>query len=464
MPKKPHLLFLLCTILGLSLAHASESSAKSKGKLPALLLRGGTLWTATGKILRGYDLLIRHGKIVQIAKGLRPKDARVIDAKGKHITPGLIDTHSHMGVYPSPGAMAHADGNERARPIAAYASAEHAFWPQDPNIPRALQGGTTTAQILPGSSNLIGGRSLIVRLRPGRTVQEMRFPGAPYGVKMACGENPKRAHRSQTYTRMGNIALVRMAFQKAREYQRRWQDYQKALASWKKKQGATSKPTPKASSKSSEAPKPPARDLNLETLQGILEHKILVHIHCYRADEMRWMIQVAHEFGFRIRSFHHAVEAYKIRDILAKEGIAASVWADWWGFKMESFDAIEENAPLIHSAGARAIIHSDSAIGIQRLNQEAAKTFYRGRAMGLKFDEDTAIRWITRNPAWALGIDHLVGTLETGKFADITIWDGHPLSVYTRTWKVLIDGKVVYDRQKPRHKSDFELGLTNIKP
>ncbi len=444
-----------------------------------LLLRGGTLWTATGAILKDHDLLVRDGKIAAIGRHLSANGAMVLDVRGKHLTPGLIDTHSHIGVYPIPWASAHADGNEMVKAITAYASAEHAFWPQDPAIPRAVEGGTTTAQILPGSANLIGGRSLIVRLRLKRTVQEMRFPLAPYGIKMACGENPKRVHRNQTRTRMGNIALMRMAFQQAREYKQRWDDYQRDLARWNKKhatKATSATPTsvadapkapadppkpPKAPADPPKAPQAPTRDLNLEVLQGVIEGKHLVHIHCYRADEMRWMIALAGEFGFRIRSFHHAIEAYKIRDILAKEQIAASVWADWWGFKMEAFDTIEENAPLIAAAGGRAIIHSDSSVGIQRLNQEAAKAYYRGLAMGLKLSEDEAIRWVTRNPAWALGIDAYVGTLEVGKYADITIWDGHPLRVYTRTSKVLINGEIVYDRQKPRPMTDFEIGLTD---
>ncbi len=235
--KKSRIHLVLCLVCFVATMPRALYAAPS-GR--ALLLRGGTLWTATGSILKDHDILLRNGKIAAIGPRIEAPDALVVDVRGKHITPGLIDTHSHMGVYPIPWASAHADGNEMVKPITAYASAEHAFWPQDPAIPRALEGGTTTAQILPGSANLIGGRSVIVRLQVKRTVQAMRFPHAPYGVKMACGENPKRVHRNQTRTRMGNIALMRMAFQQAREYKLRWENYHRDLASWKKKQSASS--------------------------------------------------------------------------------------------------------------------------------------------------------------------------------------------------------------------------------
>src|SRR5690606_32120173 len=188
---------------------------------------------------------------------------------------------------------------------------------------------------------------------------------------------------------------------------------------------------------------------------------ILVHMHCYRADEMLLMLDLADSYGFSIRSFHHAVEAYKIADQLAAHGTAASIWADWWGFKLEAYDGVRENAALLTKAGGRAIIHSASAEGLQRLNQEAGKAMYAGRKAGIDISEDQALAWITRNPAWALGVDDQTGTLEPGKAADVVVWSGSPFSVYSRAERVYIDGELVFDRQGEigRPRSDFDLGL-----
>jgi imidazolonepropionase-like amidohydrolase len=324
--------------------------------------------------------------------------------------------------------------------VTAEVWAEHSIWPQDPQIPLAIAGGITVAQILPGSANLIGGRSATIRMIPARTVQEMKYPGAPYGMKMACGENPKRVYRSSgPSTRMGNMAGYREAFIGAAAYRDAWDKW--------RRDGHGS---------------PPDRDLSKETLAGVLRGEILVHNHCYRADEMAQMLDLAREFGFTIRSFHHAVEAYKVRDLLAEAGTAASVWADWWGFKMESYDGIPQNAALLETAGARAIIHSDDAGGIQRLNQEAAKALYAGQQAGLAVTREDAIRWITANPAWALGIEAETGSLEAGKHADVVVWSGDPFSGYSKAEKVFNDGWLVFDRDDPAHQpmTDFNLGPT----
>lgn len=433
-----------------------------------VLIQGATVWTADakGQVLKSGDVRVRDGKIAEVGHQLAPKGAFVVKAKGRILTPGLIDTHSHMGVYPSVGLRATADGNEWTRPVTAYVWAEHSVWTQDPAFPKAVAGGATTVQILPGSANLIGGRSVILKLKLKRSVHEMKFPGAVHGLKMACGENPKRVHRSLA-TRMGNYAGYRRAFLKAKAYLKKWTRYHKKLAKWKvtkkQKEEASSQPTTKKAkakkAKEKKRPKPPRKDINMETLKQVLEGKILVHIHCYRAEEMIWMIRLSKEFGFKIRSFHHAVEAYKIRDILKKENISVSTWADWWGFKLEAFDGIQENAALVHAAGGRAIIHSDSATGVQRLNHEAGKALYRGRAMGLKISDQEALKWITMHPAWALGIHHQTGSIEVGKMADLVLWDGHPFSVYTKTAMVWIDGLLTYDRRWPNAKTDFTLGL-----
>jgi imidazolonepropionase-like amidohydrolase len=407
------------------------------------LIRGGTVMTATGEVIANGEVLLVDGRIAAVGPTVEaPADATVIDASGRYVTPGLIDTHSHLGVYASPGVDAHSDGNEMTSPVTAAVWAEHSIWPQDPGFPRALAGGVTTLHILPGSANLIGGRSVTIRNIPARLVSEMKFPDAPYGMKVACGENPKRVYgnRGQApMTRMGNVAGYRAAFIRAEEYRRSWEAWENG-------------------GRRGEAP---TRDLELETLAGALRGEILIQNHCYRADEMAIMLDVYREFGVKPRSFHHAVEAYKIADILAAEEVSVSIWADWWGFKMEALDATNANAALVHHAGARAIIHSDDAMGIPRLNQEAAKALAAGREAGLEISDDEALQWITSNAAWALGLHEEIGTLERGKRADVVIWSGHPFSVSTRADQVFLDGALLYDRADPRrqYQTDFELGI-----
>jgi imidazolonepropionase-like amidohydrolase len=422
-----------------SVDRAQYPSTYQRHPNPPVLIRNATIMTATGQEIQSGSILFREGRIVAVGATVEaPADAVVVDGTGKWVTPGVIDTHSHIGVYAAPGTQAESDGNEATNPVTAEVWAEHSFWPQDPQIPLAIAGGVTTIQALPGSANLIGGRSAVMKLVPGRTVQEMKFPGARYGLKMACGENPKRVYSSRgPSTRMGNMAGYRAAFIQAEQYRRRWDKWNK--------------------DHSGDAPQ---RDLRMESLAEVLRGNIFVQNHCYRADEMVQMLDLAHEFGFKIRSFHHAVEAYKIADILAREGTAVSIWADWWGFKEEAMDGIYENAALVQQAGGRAVIHSDDASGIQRLNQEAAKAMYHGRRAGIQVTRDQALRWFTANPAWVLGLDSIVGTLEPGKMADVVLWSGDPLSVYARALQVYNDGWLVYDRNDPAHqpKTDFSIG------
>src|SRR5712664_2819334 len=375
---------------------------------PPVLIRNATIMTATGQEIPNGSIVLKDGRIVAVgAKVDAPAGAVVVDGTGKYVTPGLIDDHS--------------------------------FWPQDPQIPLAMAGGITTIQALPGSANLIGGRSAILKLIPARTVQEMKFPGAHYGLKMACGENPKRVYgrKGGPSTRMGNMAGYRAAFVQAESYRRRWD-------AWNKDHKGD----------------PPERNLRSESLAEVLRGNMYVQNHCYRADEMAQMIDLAHEFGFKIRSFHHAVESYKIADLLAKEGTSVSVWAEWWGNKEEAMDGIQQNAALNQQAGGRPIIHSDDPGGIQRLNQEAAKAMYAGQRSGIPITRDQALRWITANPAWAIGLDSIVGTLEPGKMADVVVWSGDPFSVYSKAVQVYNDGWLVYDRADPAHqpRTDFELG------
>ncbi len=413
-----------------------------------VLIRNATVLTGTGTRLDGADVLIAEGKISAVGPGLTaPDGARVIDATGKWVTPGVIDNHSHLGVYPSPSVQAHSDGNEITNPNTAEVWAEHSVWPQDPGFVRALEAGVTTLALLPGSANLFGGRIVTVKNMRGRSVQDMKFPDAPHGLKMACGENPKRVYGGRStprapMTRMGNVAGYREAWIDAADYLRKQEKYEA-----KKAKG--------------EDADPPKRDLELDTLAGVLKGEILVHNHCYRADEMVVMMDIAKEFGYRITSFHHAVESYKIADRLAEAGICSSMWADWWGFKIEAFDGIRENVAIVESAGACAIVHSDSSVGIQRLNQEAAKAMAAGNRAGLDVPREVAIQWITLNPAKSLGVGDRTGSLEPGKMADVVIWDRDPFSVYARTEKVYIDGARVWDRDDPSRQpvTDFELGL-----
>ena len=413
------------------------------------LIENVTIFTAVGPRIVNGALLMKDNKIAAVGKSADDpaiKQAEggespvVIDGAGKFVTPGIIDVHSHLGVYPAPAVESNSDGNELVNPATPYVWAEHSIWPQDPQFPRNLAGGVTTLQVLPGSGNLFGGRSAILKVVPSRTVQGMKFPGAKYGLKMACGENPKRVYgnRGGPQTRMGNMAGYRAEWIKAEAYRRKWD-------AWLKNRKG----------------EPPQRDLGLETLAEVLRGNILVQMHCYRADEMAQVIDMSHEFGYKVRAFHHGVEAYKIADLLAKEGIGAAVWADWGDFKMEALDAVRANMALLWKAGVKVMIHSDDPSGSQRLNQEVAKAMAAGRAIGLNITEEDAVKWMTINPAWALDLESKIGSIETGKDADVVLWSGDPFSVYTHTEKVWVDGALLYDRSDPqaRWRSDFESGF-----
>ncbi|MEY4720619.1 MAG: hypothetical protein RIQ46_344 [Pseudomonadota bacterium] len=404
----------------------------------ATALVGATVFDGAGGRIDGGTVLLRDGKVVAVgdASLAIPEGFTRIDAAGKFITPGIIDIHSHLGDYPTPSVAAHEDGNEMTSPVTPEVWAEHSVWPQDPGFTRALaNGGVTALQILPGSANLMGGRSVTLKNVPSRTVQGMKFPGAPYGLKMACGENPKRVYGEKGQmpsTRMGNFAVNRATWAKAVEYKR------------KREAGEINE-----------------RDFAMETLAGVLDGEILVHNHCYRADEMGLVLDMAREFGYKVSTFHHATEAYKIGDLLRAAGTCSAIWADWWGFKMEANDGIPENAAILHRAGACVVIHSDDENGIQRLNQEAAKAQGDARRMGIAIPDETVISWITLNPAKAMGIDRMTGSLAPGKMADVVLWNGNPLSVYARPEKVWVDGALLFDalNAKRRPVSDFELGL-----
>ena len=415
------------------------------------LIRHATVLTGTGTRLDGADVLIVDGKIQSVAPGLQaPANARIVEGEGLWVTPGIIDVHSHLGDYPSPAVEGNSDGNEATSPSTANVWSEHSVWPQDPGFRTALAGGITTLQILPGSANLFGGRSVVLKNVPSVTYQGMKFPGAPQGLKMACGENPKRVYGDDKHefpsTRMGNVAGYRAQWAEAREYLRDLEEYQQKLAT---------------GGKEAKDAKPPKRDLKLDTLAAALKGDIVVHMHCYRADEMATILDMSKEFGYHVAAFHHAVEAYKISNLLAEQGVCAAMWADWWGFKMEAYDGIPENIAFVDAApGGCAIVHSDSEEGIQRLNQEAAKAMAYGARAGFNIPPERAIRWLTANPAKVLGVLDRTGTLEPGKMADVVVWNRNPFSVYALANLVFIDGVVRYDRENPgvTPESDFLIG------
>jgi imidazolonepropionase-like amidohydrolase len=405
-------------------------------------ITGATVYDGEGGRIENGTVILADGKVQAVGgpETAVPEGATRIDGRGRWVTPGIIDIHSHLGDYPSPGVEAHSDGNEVTGPVHPDVWAEHSVWPQDPGFTRALaNGGVTSLQILPGSANLFGGRSVVLKNVPARTVQQMKFPGAPYGLKMACGENPKRVYggRNQSpATRMGNIAVDRATWARAADYKRKWDKYER------------------------DGGEMPTRDIGMDTLRGVLAGEILVHNHCYRADEMAIVMDMAKEFGYKVSTFHHAVESYKIADLLKANGVCSAMWADWWGFKMEAYDAVTENIPLVHNAGACAIVHSDDPNGIQRLYQEAAKALAAGRRIGINIPDEIAWEWLSWNPAKALGIGDRTGSLRPGKMADVVLWNGNPFSVYTRPERVWVDGALLYDANDPNRRpvTDFELG------
>jgi imidazolonepropionase-like amidohydrolase len=378
-----------------------------------------TVLPVSGPPVEDGTVVVDGGRIVSVQSGGAVPDgtAEVVDATGKFLMPGIIDVHSHMGVYPWPGASAHSDGNEAIDPVTARVWAGDSFHVSDPALSRARAGGVTTIQVLPGSANLIGGEAAILKLRPSRTLAGMRFEGAPRGIKMACGENPKRVYGSDEdgpTTRMGNLASMRAVFQRAK-------DYSVAKLTWRD---------------------PPMNDPDLETLLDVMDGKVRVHIHCYRHDDIEGIFRVMDSFGVRVSSIQHALEAYKVRDILKAHGTGIATWADWWGFKMEAHDGIPNNAALVKAAGVPVAIHSDSANQVQRLYVQAAKTVRYGMS------EADALSVITLDPARILGVADRVGSIEVGKDADLALFSLHPLDVYTRVEQTWIDGQRVYDRSQ----------------
>jgi imidazolonepropionase-like amidohydrolase len=413
------------------------------------IFRNANIYDGEGNELIDTDLIIKDGKVVAIGVDLpSSSDLEEIDATDKWITPGIIDIHSHMGVYPAPSVKTSSDGNEATSPVTAEVWAEHSIWVQDPQYALALKGGVTTFHVLPGSANLIGGRGVTAKNLQRNTINSMKFPNAPHSLKMACGENPKRVYGNRGQmpsTRMGNAAGYRKSWIKAQSYLSKLDEYE-----------AKSEEAKELSYK-------PTRDLELETLAGVLRDEILVHNHCYRADEMATMIEIAKEFNYKITAFHHAVEAYKIADLLAENNICAALWADWWGFKHEAYDMVQANIAIVDQARngtGCAIVHSDDEIGIQHLNVEAAKALSAGIKAGYDISKARAINWITSNPAKAAGIYDQTGSLKVGKNADVVLWSKNPFSIYALAEKVYIDGAIAFDRSSGLEpSSDFDVGI-----
>lgn len=407
------------------------------------LIVGATVLTGDGQRLEQGEVLIRDGRIAAVGQGLDRAGARVVDAGGRWLTPGIVDVHSHNGTYAQPLTSADSeasDVSEVSDPNVADTWIEHAVHPQDPAFAAALRSGVTTLQVLPGSAPLFAGRSVVLKPIAAADVPSMKFPGAPQGLKMSCGENAKSYFGSKDMapnSRQGGVAIVRETFLRAREYREAWRAYERGRA----KQA-------------------PARDLKLDTLAAVLEGSIPVHMHCYRGSDMVAMLGVASEFGFRISTFHHAAEAYKIVPRLREAGTCAAVWSDWWGFKMEILDAIRANASMVEAAGGCVMMHSDSGIVGQRLAIEAAKANGAGARVGLGLPPERLIRWVTSTPAAALGLGDRIGTIAPGFNADLVLWSHDPFSIRARADLVFIDGAQVHDRSAPQRTPvpDFELG------
>lgn len=421
MNRRVYVAIALLTFLGTSYATWAAPPDTS----PVIVIQNATILTVTkGTIERG-SILIKDGKIAEVGRSVKaPKDATVIDAEGKFVIPGIIDCHSHIAI----------DGsvNEGSISVSSIANTADVLNSDDIDIYRDLAGGVTTANILHGSANSIGGQTVVIKLRWGQPASKLPFEGALPGIKFALGENPKRSNFSvpgqpKRYpaTRMGVEETIRAAFTEARDYKNSWDAYKKKAASGDK------------------TALPPRHDLRLDPLVEVLEGKRYVHSHCYREDEILMLLRVAKEFGFKVRTFQHVLEGYKVADELAAAGVGASTFSDWWAYKVEAYDAIPYNAALMTKRGVLVSVNSDDAEEATHLNQEAAKCMKFG---GLTHDE--ALKLVTINPAIQLGIDKRVGSVEVGKDADLVIYNHDPLSAYAVVQKTLVDGRVLFDRDK----------------
>lgn len=426
--KKLIVVFLSLTLVGTAVGQQVRRASDDA----ETLIRNATILTVSHGTLTGSDILIRNGKIVAVGPNLTAAaNAHVIDATGKYVMPGIIDCHSHTML----DAI-----NELTYSVTSMARIRDVLNPTDEGIYRALAGGVTTANLLHGSGNAIGGQNTVVKFKYGHPIEDFIFPGAMPGIKFALGENPKRTNfpqpagqRRYPATRMGVEEVIRDAFVRARDYKALWDDY-------------------RLRSKRDKNLLPPRRDLELEPLVEVLEGKRFVHAHCYRADEILMLINIADEFGFKVRTFQHVLEGYKVAKEIARHGAGGSLFADSWAYKIEAYDAIPYAAAIMTRAGVNVSLNSDSDERMRRLNIDAAKMMRYGDVT-----EEEALKMITMNPAWQLGIQDRVGSIDVGKDADVVIWNGHPFSVYSRVETTIIDGEVFFDRQQDAsHRADLE--------
>jgi imidazolonepropionase-like amidohydrolase len=395
------------------------------------LIRNATILTITNGTIENGSLLIRGGKIVAVGRDVTaPANARVIDATGKFVMPGIIDSHSHTAVE---GSV-----NEVSLPNSGLVRIADALTGDDISVYRQLAGGTTAALILHGSANAIGGQSQIVKWKWGRPVSEWLVPDAPRTIKFALGENPKSSNfvpppgqpKQYPSTRMGVEEVIRKSFIDARDYLAQREEYEA-----KRKRG--------------EAAIPPRRDLLMETMADILAGRIDVHAHSYRADEIVMLLNLADELGFKVRELQHVLEGYKVAPEIAAHGAGAGTFIDWWGYKAEAYDATPYNVALLTRNGVLTSVNSDSDELARHLNHDAAKAMKYG---GLS--EEEALRTCTINPARQLRLDHRIGSIEVGKDADVVIWSAHPLSTYARVDTTFIEGEVYFDRQQDLERRD----------
>ncbi|MBV8630913.1 MAG: amidohydrolase [Silvibacterium sp.] len=390
--------------------------------------------TVTHGTLEHASVWIHDGKIAGVGATVNaPADAVRVEASGKYLTPGIIDPHSHSALDN--------DVNEATSPVTPSMMMIDAFDNRDKALYQALAGGVTTELLLHGSANMIGGQAVVIKNKFGLSRDAMLFPNAPRSIKFASGENPKRVYGSRhelPSTRMGNFEVMRQSFEDAKAYMAKWDEYNAKVAK------AKSNPEAKTEFKGDKELTPPARDLKLEALADVLRGKLYVQIHCYRADEFLTEEAIAKEYGYKVRAFHHALEMYKVADRIAPKGTAIATFADWWGYKDEAWDAIPWNAVMSMRKGVRVALKSDSNDYVRRLNQEAGKMIRYGGA-----SEEEALRMVTLNPAWIIGVDDRVGSIDTGKDADLVIWNMDPLSTYARAEKVYIDGDLFFDSSLP---------------
>lgn len=392
---------------------------------PPVVIQNATVLTVTKGTFTG-SVVMQNGKIIEVGEKVKvPAGAQIVDAKGKYVMPGIIDCHSHIA----------ADSiNEGSVSVSSMVGIEDVLNPADVGIYRALAGGVTTANVLHGSANSIGGKCAVIKTRWGKDAQDLIFQGSKPGIKFALGENPKRAGnqnqlnptapRRYPATRMGVEDVIREAFTEAKAYQQKGKEYKAKIAK-------------------GEAALAPRRDLKLEALVEVLEGTRLVHAHCYRQDEILMLLRVADEFNFKIRTLQHVLEGYKVAKEIAAHGAGGSTFSDWWAYKEEAFDAIPYNAAVMMKKGVLVSINSDDAELMRHLNLDAAKTMKYG---GLT--ETEALSLVTINPAKQLMIDSMVGSIEVGKQGDVVIYDQHPLSSASKVEKVFIDGELYFDRDK----------------